>query len=371
LLRLIYALSFVVLFTASPVLAEDWVVAKVSGEAWIESPNAPVVRATGGMAIPDGATFSTSHNARAQLERGAEKIVVSPNSIISPRQSLFFGRTTIVQRVGRIELEVEKRNVRHFSVETPFLAAVVKGTRFTVSVSARAADVRVERGLVEVTDLKSGASADVGAGQSASVGASSGQGVQVRGAGKAPEIRPEFAPEPSGSTVKGRSNANSGGGNAAPSGGGAGGGNAGKGDSNAGGKGSGNEGGGKGGGNSGNAGNAGNGGNAGKGDNNAGGNNGGGANNGGSGGGNSSGGNGNSGGNGGGKGDNNAGGNGGGNGGNSGGGNGGGGGSDGGGKGGNSGGGNGGDNNGGGNGGGGRGRQGSLGPTWLTNLPPA
>ena len=38
--------------------------------------------------------------------------------------------TTIQQRAGSILLEVEKRNVTHFEVETPYLAAVVKGTQF-------------------------------------------------------------------------------------------------------------------------------------------------------------------------------------------------------------------------------------------------
>ena len=42
--------------------------------------------------------------------------------------------TTIIQQAGSILLEVEKRNVKHFQVETPYLAAVVKGTQFRVTV---------------------------------------------------------------------------------------------------------------------------------------------------------------------------------------------------------------------------------------------
>ncbi len=53
--------------------------------------------------------------------------------------------TTIVQQAGSILLEVEKRNVRHFEVETPYLAAVVKGTQFRVSVNAASTRIDVIR----------------------------------------------------------------------------------------------------------------------------------------------------------------------------------------------------------------------------------
>ena len=44
---------------------------------------------------------------------------------------------------GSILLDVEKRNVQHFEVETPYLAAVVKGTQFRVTVGPTGS--RVER----------------------------------------------------------------------------------------------------------------------------------------------------------------------------------------------------------------------------------
>jgi len=60
---------------------------------------------------------------------------------------------------------VEKRNVKHFEVETPYLAAVVKGTQFSVTVSATGTRVDVRRGQVEVSDFKSGQIAQVMPGQ--------------------------------------------------------------------------------------------------------------------------------------------------------------------------------------------------------------
>ena len=54
---------------------------------------------------------------------------------------------------GSLVIDVDKRAHPHFSVETPFLAAVVKGTKFGVNVGANSASVEVERGLVEVDDF--------------------------------------------------------------------------------------------------------------------------------------------------------------------------------------------------------------------------
>jgi hypothetical protein len=97
-----------------------------------------------------------------------------------------FGATTrVLQRVGRIEFQVEKRDVRYFSVETPSLVAAVKGTRFTVVVGAGRSDVGVSGGLVGVTDLATGQSADVAAGQRAST---RGHGLNVSGRGTKPAI---------------------------------------------------------------------------------------------------------------------------------------------------------------------------------------
>ena len=81
----------------------------------------------------------------------------------------FQGETEVVQQVGEINLEIEKRQRPHTTVQTPFLAAVVKGTRFTVKVGKTNAAVSVNRGLVQVTSFRSGERSDLGAGQRASV----------------------------------------------------------------------------------------------------------------------------------------------------------------------------------------------------------
>jgi hypothetical protein len=78
---------------------------------------------------------------------------------------------------------VEKRNVKHFEVETPYLAAVVKGTQFSVTVSATGTRVDVRRGQVEVSDFKSGQIAQVMPGQTATSFTHGKSGLSLTGTG--------------------------------------------------------------------------------------------------------------------------------------------------------------------------------------------
>jgi hypothetical protein len=91
--------------------------------------------------------------------------------------------TTILQQAGSILLEVEKQNVKHFEVETPYLAAVVKGTQFIVRVNRDQTSVSVIRGQVEVSDFKSGQIAQVMPGQVASTFTNGKSGLSLSGSG--------------------------------------------------------------------------------------------------------------------------------------------------------------------------------------------
>jgi FecR-like protein len=91
--------------------------------------------------------------------------------------------TTILQQAGSILLEVEKRNVQHFQVETPYLAAVVKGTQFRVTVNSASSSVEVLRGQVQVADFKSGQIAQVMPGQHATTFAHGKAGLSLGGSG--------------------------------------------------------------------------------------------------------------------------------------------------------------------------------------------
>jgi hypothetical protein len=118
------------------------------------------------------------------LVRGEETILISPNSVVGlPAEKKEGLSTTIIQQAGSILLEVEKRNVKHFEVETPYLAAVVKGTHFSVTVGAGSTKVGVLRGQVEVSDFKTGQIAQVMPGQVATAFEHGKPGLSLSGAG--------------------------------------------------------------------------------------------------------------------------------------------------------------------------------------------
>src|SRR5437879_4313772 len=137
---------------------DGWSVSRSSGEAWIATTGeAKQVSLKQDEALKPGDTIRTGPNGRVLLVRGEETILIAPNSVIGlPLEKKDGLSTTILQRAGSILLEVEKRNVTHFEVETPYLAAVVKGTQFSVTVGSTGTSGDVGRGEVEVSDFKSG-----------------------------------------------------------------------------------------------------------------------------------------------------------------------------------------------------------------------
>ncbi len=176
----------VVLCGGSGALAQDaaWHVGKSSGEVWLTGAGVQQASLGGDTVLKPGDTIRTGRTGRVLLVRGEETILISPNSVIgiptAPKDGL---STTIIQQAGEILLEVEKRNVKHFEVETPFFAAVVKGTQFRVSVDKSDSHVDVLRGQVEVADFKSGQYAMVLPGQAAKVLSRSVGGLLLSGAG--------------------------------------------------------------------------------------------------------------------------------------------------------------------------------------------
>lgn len=171
-------------FSYSSAQERSWRVEKSSGQVWAARPSAQKVSLTKDVELNPGDSIRTGSNGRVLLVRGEERIIISPNSEIGiPAVSQDGLPTTITQKAGSISLEVEKRNVQHFEVETPYLAAVVKGTHFQVSVDGRGAKVDVTRGQVQVSDFKSGQNVLVVPGQTASVSAQGAGGLKLQGAG--------------------------------------------------------------------------------------------------------------------------------------------------------------------------------------------
>ena len=176
-----------VLFAASQAFAAEdgaWSVSKSSGEVWISTAGVQQASLKTDDNLKPGDTIRTGRNGRVLLVRGEETILIAPNSVIGlPVEKKDGLSTTIMQQAGSILLEVEKKNVKHFEVETPYLAAVVKGTQFRVSVNGASTNVEVMRGQVEVADFKSGQIAQVLPGQSATAFEHGKPGLSLSGSG--------------------------------------------------------------------------------------------------------------------------------------------------------------------------------------------
>jgi hypothetical protein len=175
------------LLTNSMALAADggdWIVTKSSGEIWLSGSEVQQASLKQDDLLKPGDTIRTGRTGRVLLKRGEESILIAPNSVVGiPAEKKEGLSTTIVQQAGSILLDVEKRNVKHFEVETPYMAAVVKGTQFRVTVHAGKTSVDVVRGQVDVSDFKSGQIARVMAGQHATAFAHGKNGLSLGGTG--------------------------------------------------------------------------------------------------------------------------------------------------------------------------------------------
>jgi hypothetical protein len=162
------ACFFGLLFTGlSSAQAADWVVTRVSGTVYLVAPGVEAKHVHKGMRLPRGYTIAT-RKGRAVLQHGRDAITVAPYTEFAlSEHGSFSDRTKLLQRKGEISVDVFPRSGPFFTVETPYLAAIVKGTRFTVSVKKGQAQVNVSEGIVGVKDFATGQVADLKAGQAA------------------------------------------------------------------------------------------------------------------------------------------------------------------------------------------------------------
>lgn len=163
-------LAFFAMAAPAGAFANDWIVSKVSQPSRYTEDRKTWVTVTPGMTVKDQSWISTGPRGRVVLERAKDRVTFQPNTLAGVFERPGFSvHTDFAQQSGQIRLEIDPRKTPHLAVQTPYLAAVVKGTVFTVSVDAKGAKVGVERGRVEVTDALSGERTGVRAGQQAAV----------------------------------------------------------------------------------------------------------------------------------------------------------------------------------------------------------
>lgn len=149
-------LVFVVCSIATPGRADPlpaWRMTDATGDVQLLRGGVQLASVSSGMILQQGDVVVTGKKGRAVVARGAEYIMVSPGSRISLPETQPDGWTWIKQEVGNVLFKVQKKSTPHFEVQTPYLAAAVKGTTFSVSVNSKGATVQVTEGAVQVSTV--------------------------------------------------------------------------------------------------------------------------------------------------------------------------------------------------------------------------
>src|SRR5262245_26990367 len=189
------ALLAALVATAVPAAAEDlaaidpnadvtavpgWRVSGLSGIASARLGSAPFERLAIGDLVPVGSDIRTDRGAVVFLSRRGDRIVIQPASELHIAEPQAGGLLTqFFQSFGNVFYDVEPRSSRSFGVKSPYMAAVVKGTRFLVTVNRDLNRVRVDQGSVLVASSDGESSVLVGAGSVATVRRSGEGGVQM------------------------------------------------------------------------------------------------------------------------------------------------------------------------------------------------
>lgn len=147
----------------------SWLVARVEGDV-----RDGVDAVTAGDSLAPGTQVETGANGNLTLIRGRDRIDAGPESRFAVTGDPHSPPDGIMQSIGRMLFDMESRESRDFRVDTPLLAVVIKGTRYSVDVSADGVTVAVQEGTVQVTANRTGEVVLVGPGFTASASAASG-----------------------------------------------------------------------------------------------------------------------------------------------------------------------------------------------------
>jgi len=145
--------------SAAATSQDKWVVTQLSGDARVVHPGLQPASVKVNTQLAAGDTLLTGPAGRATLVRGSDYIVVAPRSELRlPSTPQPTGFTRVIQTLGTLLFKVQHTGIPHFAVDTPMLAAVVKGTTFTVVVDQQRSAVQVIQGVVQVSALDGGMS---------------------------------------------------------------------------------------------------------------------------------------------------------------------------------------------------------------------
>jgi hypothetical protein len=182
---------------SNPLMASelDWHISEASGNVQLLHAGLSKVAVRGG-AVQPGDTIVTGRGSRAVVTRGEEYLMVAASSQLRlPATEQSGVVTKIFQDFGNVVFMIKKKMTPHFAVSTPYLAAVVKGTTFSVSVTQAGTSVQVLEGAVDVATADGGAHDLLKPGAVAMVNATDRFRLRIEGDGPARTIAsPAIAP---------------------------------------------------------------------------------------------------------------------------------------------------------------------------------
>ena len=154
--------------------SDIWMVVEGSGMATHWSAAGRAAPLKNGDMVGTGESVETGPDGRWVLQRRghADSVTVSPSSrFLIPAPAAKGMLADVIQSMGTLFFNVEHTPGRRFEVDGPYLAAVVKGTSFTVTVAPSESVVNVLQGAVEVQSTGTHQVVLLGPGQFAKVSA--------------------------------------------------------------------------------------------------------------------------------------------------------------------------------------------------------
>ena len=152
----------------------DWRIERMSGNVQIHDGES-WVRLDQIRELYAGDSIWTGRNGRILLKNHQGSVLLAPKSLVKiPAQALPSSFSVLFQTHGTVSVDVTKRRKQHFSIQTPYLAAVVKGTEFDVEIEKKQTRVTVSEGMVGVINIETGETVDVPAGSEVAAAAKAG-----------------------------------------------------------------------------------------------------------------------------------------------------------------------------------------------------
>jgi len=161
-----------------------WTVVKSSGTAEAQRPTGNWTALKPGARVAPGHRIRTGPNSSVELKQNGDIMTVAAESRAQIAVKKAGSKTPDVkQSLGTLLFKIVKRAVGapKFRVSTPYLAAVIKGTTFSVTVNATGAALHVATGLVQVQSRLSRGVTLVRPGQTAAVSSTRGTKMKVTG----------------------------------------------------------------------------------------------------------------------------------------------------------------------------------------------